>query len=531
MSQVRRGSVVPLFVVGLLLVLVPQAGAAITQPGGNGVAKDRGFTITPPWGCGKAFRMTCGYGCGRHDNIGTQDYFALDFPMPAGEPIYPVAPGKVLLAEALGGGWEPYGNAVFIQHQNGYRSFYAHLQSIAVAAGDQVDVDTPIGGAGQSGSGASSDHLHFVLYKDAVVGGGGFGNRGPSGGSAVVPEPFSGCTGENGGDCEGIIIGNLLRRDDFAPAAIVHPDRSLDLFTCGRTSRNLVHRYRTAAGAWQGWENLDGVCASSPMAVRDAAGRVYVFVRGLDGRLYYKRRDAVGGAWNGWFWLDATVVGRGAAALDTVSGVVRVFARRAPDDALYYASQSGLGFGGWIRLGGTVVNSPVARTRGDGRVDAFVAGLDSTFWKMPALVDGSFAAENWISQGVQIEGTPDLVADGVLEWLVRSTGDQLLRQPGGVVSTATHPPAGARNLSGLLYVFRRNRTTSAADYFYENIGGSWSGNSFGGLVTSELEAVRAGTGDRILMFTWGTGGLYLREQSFANANTSWGDWVDLQVPN
>lgn len=517
-------------VLGLLLACVLPA-AGITAPGGNGVAKDRGLTLTPPWGHGKSFAMTCGYGCGKHDNIGTQDYFALDISMPGGEPLYAAAPGRVLLAEALGGGWEPYGNAVLIEHANGFLTFYAHLDTLTVAAGAEVDTDTQIGTAGQSGSGASTDHLHFVVYKNAVVAGGP-GNRGPSGGSAVVPEPFSHCTKGPGGDCEDIVYGNQLRRDDFGLKAVVNADRSVDLFTCSRGTRSLLHRQRTAAGVWNAWNNLLGTCAGSPTAVRDAAGRVYIFVRGLDGRLYYKRRDTLGGAWSGWDSLDGPVIERAAAALDTASGLVRVFARRAPDQALYYASQSGLGFTGWTRLGGRLVNSPVAGTRADGRVDAFVAGLDYTLWKMPDLGNGTYQLENWVSQTAKIEGEPDLVPEGTLEWLVRSTADQLVRQTATVVSTATHPPAAARNLNGLLHAFRRNRSTSAADYFYQDAFGTWiGGNSFGGLGTSELEAVRAGSGDRILMFTWGTSGLYYREQSSANSTTGWGGWADLTVPN
>ena len=520
-----------LVLTGLLALIPSPSHAGTTSPGGNGVAKDRGFTIVPPWARGKTFPVTCGYGCGAHDNDGTQDHFALDFTMPGGEPLYPVAPGTVLLAEDLGSGWEAYGNGVFIDHQNGYQSFYAHLRTpLEVVQGQEVDVDTLIGTVGQTGSGASSDHLHFVLYQGAYVAGGGAGARGPFGGSAVVPEPFGSCTQQPGGDCESLVLWDDLRRDDYAPEAVVHPDGSLELFTCGRTSRNLLHRRRTAGGSWSNWTNLQGVCGSSPTAVRDSAGRVYVFVRGLDGRLYYKRRNATWTAWSGWGWLEGPVLGRAAAALDTASGTVRVFSRQAPDDALFVASQSGTSFGSWSELGGALVNSPVAGRRADGRVDAYVAGLDYNLWKEPALANGTYVAENWSSQGAHIEGEPHLVTEGSLEWVARSTGDQLLRQ-GTYVTLGTHPPAAARNPNNRLHVFVRDRATSAADYFYETSGGGWGSASFGGHVTSELEAVRAGSGSRILMFTWGTGGLYYREQSASNSTTGWGGWTDLQVPN
>lgn len=515
--------------IAALLLSLALPAAAITPPGGNGLSKDRGFTLSPPWGRGKTFPMTCGFGCGRHDNIGTQDYFALDFSIPGGEPLYAAAPGRVILAEPLGSGWEPYGKSVLIDHFNGYQTFYAHLDTITVSLNQEVDTDTQIGTVGQSGSGASTDHLHFVVYKNAYVSGGP-GARGPAGGSAVVPEPFARCTKSTGGDCVNIAYANQFRRDDFGLKAVVNADRSLDLFTCSRGTRQLLHRHRSAAGTWSAWNNLQGTCAGSPTAVRDASGGVYVFVRGIDGQLYYKRRATLGGAWSGWGWLTGPVIERPAAALDDVADVVRVFARRGADQALYVATQSGTGFTGWTRLGGRLVNAPVAGTRADGRVDAFVAGLDYNLWKMPDLGNGTYQAENWVSQAIAVEGEPDLVTQGALDWFAHTTGDQLARQGGAVVTTATHPPAAARNLDTSLHVFRRNPSNSAAEFFYQN-GGGWPGGTFGGLVTSEIEAVRAGTGDRILMFTWGTGGLYYREQSSASSTTGWGGWVDLNVPN
>lgn len=517
--------------VGLAACLTIPAvpASAITSPGGNGVAKDRGFTLTPPWSRGETFQMTCGYGHFKHKN---KDYFGLDFPMPLNEPIYAAAPGKVLLAESLGGGWEPLGKSVFIEHQNGYRTLYSHLNTINVSANQWVDRDTQIGTAGQTGSGASTVHLHFVLYDGAYVAG-SVGARGPAGGSATVPEPFASCTKQGGGDCEDIAYGDYLRRDDFAPDAVVNPDGSLELFTCARNSRSLLHRRRAATGAWSGWNNLGGTCAGDPTGARDASGRLFVFVRGLDGKLYFRYRTSATSAWNGtWGSLPAPVVGRAAVALDDASNKLRVFARRHTDNALYYASQNTTTFSGWTRLGGELLNSPVAGKRADQRVDAFVAGSDYQLWKLPSNNNGTFTAENWHNQGgVKIEGEPDLVTEGALEWAVRNTSDQLRVDPGTYVSTGTHPPAAARKTNDRLHVFVRDRNNSNADYFYETGSGGWGSNTLGGLVTSELEAVRAGSGNRLIFFTWGTGGLYYRELGTATGNTNWGGWVDLSVPN
>ncbi|MEM9553408.1 MAG: peptidoglycan DD-metalloendopeptidase family protein [Acidobacteriota bacterium] len=525
----RRGLTVlaALFVMTLPLAL---AEAGVTPPGGNGVAKDIGFTITPPWQRGKSFRNGCGYGCYKHDNIGTQDYFAIDWMLPRHEPVHPIAPGRVILSADLAGGWEPYGNSVMIEHFNGYQSFYAHLETLDVAVGDEVDPDTKLGTAGMSGSGATGVHLHFVLYKGATVGynGGAFG---PSGGSAVVPEPWSGCTHSAGGDCVDLDYNEWFRRDDFAPDAIAHADGSLELLTCARGTRRLVHRRRDASGTWTPWVILGGTCAGSPTIARDGSGRVYAFVRGLDGTLYYKRRDTSGGGWSGWSWFADKMIGSAGVALDTAANRLRVFARLASDDALNVASQTSTGsFGGWSRLGGKVLGSPAAVTRStDGRVDAYVAGTDYNLYRMPASGSGSYTPENWDPQGTSLEGAPALVKEGATEWAVRSTLDQLIQNGAYVTGSTTHPPAAARKPNGYLHLFVRDSTTSAADYLYEQSWG-WGNDSFGGLVTSDLEAIRA-TGSRLIMFTWGTGGLYFREQSSLNGTTVWGPWTDLTVPN
>lgn len=152
-----------------------------------------------------------------------------------------------------------------------------------------------------------------------------------------------------------------------------------------------------------------------------------------------------------------------------------------------------------------------------------------SLYKLPASSSGAYTAEHWFGQGTSVEGTAALIKEG-LAWVVRDTSDRVVLQPSTVAGAGTHPPAAARNPNNYVHTFVRNRSTSAADYYYQHSTG-WGSGSFGGLVTSELEAIRAGSGARIVMFTWGTGGLYMREQSAPSSTTGWGGWVDLSVPN
>lgn len=72
--------------------------------------------------------------------------------------------GKVVFA-----GWSSgYGNKVEIDHQNGFRTVYAHLSSISVDVGQTVPKGTKIGVMGSTGN-STGVHLHFEIYKDGSL--------------------------------------------------------------------------------------------------------------------------------------------------------------------------------------------------------------------------------------------------------------------------------------------------------------------------------------------------------------------------
>ena len=61
------------------------------------------------------------------------------------------------------GWWEGgYGNAVQVDHGNGYVSTYAHLSSISVSVGDEVDRGQKLGVVGSTGR-STGPHLHFTI--------------------------------------------------------------------------------------------------------------------------------------------------------------------------------------------------------------------------------------------------------------------------------------------------------------------------------------------------------------------------------
>ena len=82
-----------------------------------------------------------------------------------GNPIYASDSGYVEIAGWKSGGW---GIGVWINHQNGYKSKYAHLSSTVISSGKYVSRGELIGYSGQTGL-AYGCHLHFVIEKNGVA--------------------------------------------------------------------------------------------------------------------------------------------------------------------------------------------------------------------------------------------------------------------------------------------------------------------------------------------------------------------------
>ncbi|MGX8698766.1 MAG: murein hydrolase activator EnvC family protein, partial [bacterium] len=60
-----------------------------------------------------------------------------------------------------------YGNYVVIDHNNGYCTLYAHMQSRSVSEGDKVTKGQVIGYVGSTGA-STGPHIHFEIWKDGV---------------------------------------------------------------------------------------------------------------------------------------------------------------------------------------------------------------------------------------------------------------------------------------------------------------------------------------------------------------------------
>jgi murein DD-endopeptidase MepM/ murein hydrolase activator NlpD len=87
----------------------------------------------------------------------------VDIANPAAPQVLAADSGKVIAA-----GWDStgYGNMVMIDHGNGYRTRYGHMQKLYVVIGQTVKRGSAIGQMGSTGR-STGTHLHFEVYRGA----------------------------------------------------------------------------------------------------------------------------------------------------------------------------------------------------------------------------------------------------------------------------------------------------------------------------------------------------------------------------
>jgi murein DD-endopeptidase MepM/ murein hydrolase activator NlpD len=90
----------------------------------------------------------------------------MDFTGACSTPVLAAAAGTVTEA-----GWSPYGggNRIVVDHGNGLKTTYNHLESIGVSLGQTLTQGGQIAGVGTTGN-STGCHLHFeVMVNDQTV--------------------------------------------------------------------------------------------------------------------------------------------------------------------------------------------------------------------------------------------------------------------------------------------------------------------------------------------------------------------------
>jgi murein DD-endopeptidase MepM/ murein hydrolase activator NlpD len=112
----------------------------------------------------------------------------IDLAAPLGTPIYAAAKGKVLGTGNTDTACPnaSYGRWVFIGHENGLSTLYAHLSYTNVSPGQNVTTDDIIGNIGSTGY-STGPHLHFTVFAENAVAIGTLQSKGCKNASYTIP--------------------------------------------------------------------------------------------------------------------------------------------------------------------------------------------------------------------------------------------------------------------------------------------------------------------------------------------------------
>ncbi len=98
-----------------------------------------------------------------YTQFGLPGHEGIDIMAPMGSKVFAVAPGTVRMVYNQETGHN-YGRHLRLEHADGYETIYAHLESIAVSVGQQVEAGALLGRADNTGNSFGS-HLHLTLKK------------------------------------------------------------------------------------------------------------------------------------------------------------------------------------------------------------------------------------------------------------------------------------------------------------------------------------------------------------------------------
>ena len=188
--------------------------------------------------------------------------------------------------------------------------------------------------------------------------------RGPHG---SLVQRVDGRTRDLGGPAKGGILGQ--------PAAYASAGGRVDVFVRGADSR--VYRRVYDGGRWGAWQSLGGRVADAPSVAFTDPAHWTLFATGTDGQVVQR------GPSTGWTSLGApggrAVYGRPSAAVDA-QGRVQVAVRSAADDVWTRTRDVSGEWSPWASLGGTVSGSPTLVAVGDAVV-LYARAADYTLWQ------------------------------------------------------------------------------------------------------------------------------------------------------
>lgn len=161
--------IIPVFISSCVVSRDPYMHEARRLQKGR-ITEDTSFVYQLPFEKGASYTLVQGY----YSGFSHKHRAALDFKMKRGTKICAVRDGVVIRVKedsdrgGLNKKYLPFANNVVIQHSDGSRSGYWHLQKdgVLVNVGDTVKVGQVIALSGKTGY-AAIPHLHFLAWNPA----------------------------------------------------------------------------------------------------------------------------------------------------------------------------------------------------------------------------------------------------------------------------------------------------------------------------------------------------------------------------
>ena len=143
----------------MVYVTLENGNGFVSVPSANfDVSGDTTRDIALVWPCESAYIITCLYYYKTGEKHSTSYGYQNAIDIAGGGNVLAAGSGKVITVKDLGD--TSFGKYVVIEHSDGSKTLYAHLNSYSVKEGDSVSQGQIIGVMGSSGN-ASGVHLHF----------------------------------------------------------------------------------------------------------------------------------------------------------------------------------------------------------------------------------------------------------------------------------------------------------------------------------------------------------------------------------
>jgi len=352
-------------------------------------------------------------------------------------------------------------------------------------------------------------------------------------------------------------IDPAIPRDKCGVTIGINEDERMALFILG-TDKAFYVKTEEDSGDMPPWTTLGGKFKGGPSVVRSNDGRLEVFGRGFDNKIWNSfQLEANSRSFSQWTSLGNQNLTSDPVAILSSEGFIHLFAKGSDNSLIHktqFTNNMMFVWTEWTSLGGSLTSQPAVMLDAEGLLHVFVRGPDRALWhkhqigvQEPRYVKWS----EWQSLGGVLASAPRvpvaLNTVNLLEIFVRASDKaywhrcQVASLPpnerevdwnewqslGGVFSSG---PAAVVNGDGLIDTFGRGADKALwkkSQYLVDGVP-QWSPWSTLRAITSTGPAVRVRGEGLLDVFVRGVDKqIWMKSQSFGNNTVEFGVWKSL----